>query len=1318
MKRNNVLLMVVGISIPLLFISFPLFSEDFYTHTVNIQIPTPIIEEGKVFIENFSDCVIPGNPQLPQRCYNFIVHPDINWDTLNVSLLDDKSEILLETYSISPVPPASIKLIENGKLIEKLYYGDGREIVEGKDSTIYGADTFYPENPVQLIPYSQMRKWKIARVLLQPVQYNPLTGEVRVIRSGAIIISYSTTDNAACSAESESVFSDSIADERVFKIAVNFTEMKKLYSPVSGKTAKEELSPKSLPTTYDYIIITTNYIRSNSAKLTEYVTHKQAQYYSVLVKTVEEIEAEYTRALKPTLFETTDQRADRIKAFLKDKYIPYGIKWVLLIGSPNPSTGDVPMKFCEPDQYDAPTDAFYTDLTGRWDLDNDTIFGEHPDDAGAGGVDFAGPELYVCRIPNYSTDLTALNSIFQKIITYENDMANESWRKSCIMPNPIDFSDAYGAEGNLSPVTMVEYIKNNALIPAGFSYYRILEHKFNWYPINVSPDPEKTPDNPGHVNVTYYSSTMRFFAALDTTSEDVAAYTIGEMTDNSDTTYYEKANMAVNSWLQFKQTNSGLLGVNYNPDRIIIKSTNKTLLPQKFIIQMASDGAFSDAYTIVTETDANTHAVADGSYWRLQYDYPTNMNNVSYRRYIRLKYTGAAPQATVRINEFQMFTEEHKTIKPYVIPEWQHGYGICYYNTHGSATSAADVIDSSECTQLDNAKPSFTFAKACQNAWPETTTNLCYSLLKNGAIAALAATRTSYGLGDAGYPKLFPRLCGQNQRFGQIIGDMKAEMALLGELGWGGLFADCMRFNLYGDPTVALRADAEVDGMPYWWELHFNLDPTIDDADGDPDDDGFTNLEEYINGTDPTIAEDADADGLPDGWEIQYFGNLGQGPDDDYDIDGLTNLHEYQLNTNPIDQNTDADGMKDGEEATWGSNPIVFTYFVHDAGGNDSYDGWLPISNGIHGPKKTIQQGMNLALAGQEVIVLEGTYQGAGNSGLDFGGKALTVRSQKGAAATIVDCEHLNRGFFCFGVASPGGMIDGFTIMNGSTTDRGGGVHCAEGTMTVKNCVVTGCSATGNGGGIFCRLSTNVTVINCLVTGNTTAGQGGGLFAGNSSMSMTNCTVVGNNATGYGGGLGCDTDANATVTDSIFRSNTSPNGNQISLRNSTNPSTVTISYSDVQNLQGGAYIDAGCIFNWGSGNIGTDPLFVAGLLGNYYLSQVAAGQGTDSPCLNTGSSFAESAGLDVLSTRTDHGYDTGAVDMGYHYSIYIEVVINSIIKSDNGVTIEWTPRAGANYIVQWSTDMQAWNDVTVGQTGIWTDTNTFGYAVKFYRVFE
>jgi hypothetical protein len=53
-----------------------------------------------------------------------------------------------------------------------------------------------------------------------------------------------------------------------------------------------------------------------------------------------------------------------------------------------------------------------------------------------------------------------------------------------------------------------------------------------------------------------------------------------------------------------------------------------------------------------------------------------------------------------------------------------------------------------------------------------------------------------------------------------------------------------------GDGNVC-DPDDDNDGMPDWWEIANFLDPLVDDADDDPDKDGYTNLEEYIADTDP-----------------------------------------------------------------------------------------------------------------------------------------------------------------------------------------------------------------------------------------------------------------------------------------------------------------------------------------------------------------------------------------------------------------------------------------------------------------------------------
>ena len=113
-------------------------------------------------------------------------------------------------------------------------------------------------------------------------------------------------------------------------------------------------------------------------------------------------------------------------------------------------------------------------------------------------------------------------------------------------------------------------------------------------------------------------------------------------------------------------------------------------------------------------------------------------------------------------------------------------------------------------------------------------------------------------------------------------------------------------FNYLTDPT---SADTDGDGMPDGWEAKYGLDP-LDavDASQDNDNDGFdgdwndnltdeeafTNLEEYLNGTDPTNG-DTDGDGMSDGWEVHWDFQPSNSSDanDDPDNDSLINLYEF-----------------------------------------------------------------------------------------------------------------------------------------------------------------------------------------------------------------------------------------------------------------------------------------------------------------------------------------------------------------------------------------------------------------------------------------
>ncbi|MCK5773439.1 MAG: PKD domain-containing protein, partial [Thermoplasmata archaeon] len=88
--------------------------------------------------------------------------------------------------------------------------------------------------------------------------------------------------------------------------------------------------------------------------------------------------------------------------------------------------------------------------------------------------------------------------------------------------------------------------------------------------------------------------------------------------------------------------------------------------------------------------------------------------------------------------------------------------------------------------------------------------------------------------------------------------------------------------------------DTDGDGMPDVWENSMGLNPTVDDRNGDPDGDLIINILEMEYGTDP-LDSDTDGDGLPDNYELKYeFDPTGtDNAQLDPDEDGDSNMEEY-----------------------------------------------------------------------------------------------------------------------------------------------------------------------------------------------------------------------------------------------------------------------------------------------------------------------------------------------------------------------------------------------------------------------------------------
>ncbi|GAB4343911.1 MAG: hypothetical protein Kow0099_22830 [Candidatus Abyssubacteria bacterium] len=340
----------------------------------------------------------------------------------------------------------------------------------------------------------------------------------------------------------------------------------------------------------------------------------------------------------------------------------------------------------------------------------------------------------------------------------------------------------------------------------------------------------------------------------------------------------------------------------------------------------------------------------------------------------------------------------------------------------------------------------------------------------------------------------------------------------------------------------------------------------------------------------------------------------------------------------------------------------------------------------------TIQAALNDATDNDTVIVRDGTYSGASNKNLDFKGKSIYLRSENGPANCIIDCQGEGRGFYFHTGESYDSVVDGFTITNALVYHTGvfpdgwgAGILCFISSPTIRNCVITGNQSigteSGSGAGISCYQVASPDIVNCVIAGNSGV-WGGGIYCNFwSSPTISNCTIVGNSVSGGGGAIYTANESWPLITDSIMWSNSAPFGPEIDVVQN---SDLSVAYSDVSGGAAAAYVAADSALHWDIGNLNTNPLFVSGPLGAYYLSQTTAGQLSTSACVDAGSDTAARLTLDTLTTRTDHVSDTGTVDMGFHYGwdpTLKQINLISPFKSStlsHPPTFYWTALGGAD----------------------------------------
>ena len=437
----------------------PAFAPDFETLPDGIHITSP------GYISHSS----PGDPTLPYQEIRIIVPPNIVASSIKVTLLENKA--YTHTIDAKIAPSAPLVLQTDDEPI--LDWGPNKTIQSGRNTALYDADSFYPASHLQLIGVEALRKWKIATIRYYPIRYNPAADQINYSDGGRILLTFSTSFKAHAltpEALSDNIFADELAD-----LTVNYFEAKSWYTPSEPKIQPASIAPQQI-SSGGYLILTTSAIASASNSLQAFVQHKQNRGFTVEIAT----ENDWGGGVG-------DTAAENIRAYLATNYLSKQLRYVLLIGNPDPDQGSVPMKMLWPryhsaDSYrQAPSDYYYADLTGNWDLNGDGFYGQEQGDFGVGGVDLL-PEVIVGRIPYYN-NLSDLDSILQKTINYESGALKGNWQKNVLLSMKPSDQDTPGYH-------LGQAILADTITPSGLNAIRVYESNYG-----LNPSPEYTPCN-------------------------------------------------------------------------------------------------------------------------------------------------------------------------------------------------------------------------------------------------------------------------------------------------------------------------------------------------------------------------------------------------------------------------------------------------------------------------------------------------------------------------------------------------------------------------------------------------------------------------------------------------------------------------------------------------------------------------------------------------------------------------------------------------------------------------------------------------------
>jgi len=708
---------------------------------------------GDSIIFNLNDAVWNydiGNPLLPLLKFHFqlkdIEPSKVNCKISEINLIDIEQEIWIEPY----IPRASKA---NAESFDNEFQG----LLPKPNTNVYSKNIFFPEH-YAFINKSWIKSDKNTYCLnLFPYHYNPYSKAVRYIEKIKLIVSIESNK----------------PKHGILEIMSQKNNVENNYKKPDHYRSDDS----------SYVIITSTNFVSQSAVLSSFITHKESIGFDVHLITENDFEV--------LVGQYPNTRADKIRAWLIQNKDPLNIKYVLLIGNPNPEGGDIPMKMLYPragttyywNDFSCPSDSYFSNLSGNWDLDGDGLFGEQSsidNDVIAPDPQLDSDEFAIrwegkIQIDDAAGNRIALFTDDGCRVWINNELQADKWYDNNGSSLYIDIEQPGIFE------IKIEYYHHNE--NAFFHLFRgsIGSSWFSDFPTTNLQYYDGSQFVSGGLNASYYN---------DSTFSDLVVNKI-ESPENGSFRF---------RWMT---GDDGPDGVNFDPEILVgrIPFYNNNYSEVDSILQKTIE------YQIATIYDYRKRILLPMK--------PFDSNTPNFQLGEQIKDSLCMPSiyTTYRIYD-EAYNCDPDTIPcniENVLNAWDDPFGAVTWATHGSSSFASGIIGSQDTYQLQNDNPAIVMMGSCYNGYPEDDQNLGFSLLKNGAVATVSATRVSwYGIGTTfieqdnryihGFCYFFTENILKNQSVGRSLFSVKNINNNSADFFWMNSFD----FNLYGDASISI----------------------------------------------------------------------------------------------------------------------------------------------------------------------------------------------------------------------------------------------------------------------------------------------------------------------------------------------------------------------------------------------------------------------------------------------------------------------------------------------------------------------------------